>query len=131
MKRFKVRVTRTSSRTASFEVDAANEHQAADDVMNVEVGNHAFSEERESEPDYEVESVEEVPDEDFDVMPEDVTAALVASDDQALDDIVHDILSGQASEINNGGIDDQVEFILEHCGKEQGIKAIRSHLELE
>lgn len=35
-----------------------------------------------------------------------------------LDDVVHDICSNMASNINNSGIDEQIAFIKEHLGGE-------------
>lgn len=36
-----------------------------------------------------------------------------------LDDLVHDAISARASAINNGGLDDQLAFLVEQCGREQ------------
>ena len=35
---------------------------------------------------------------------------------EALDEVVHDIKSGEAADINNGGMDSQLKFILEANG---------------
>lgn len=37
-------------------------------------------------------------------------------DEHDLDEVVHDIKSGEAADVNNGGMEDQLEFILEACG---------------
>ena len=50
--------------------------------------------------------------------------------DQALDETVHDIKSGEASDINNGGLKDQIEFILKSFGEREGEEEIRKKLEL-
>ena len=36
-----------------------------------------------------------------------------------LDDLVHDLISQQASSINNGGLDEQIAFLVETCGPRQ------------
>ena len=43
-----------------------------------------------------------------------------------LDDLVHDLVSGKASDINNGGIEAQVEYIFDEHGSatEQAIAMI-------
>jgi hypothetical protein len=33
-----------------------------------------------------------------------------------LDELVHELVSGQASSINNGGLEDQIEFLVQTCG---------------
>jgi hypothetical protein len=45
-----------------------------------------------------------------------------------LDDIVHDMKSAEASDINNGGAKAQVEYIIESLGEEAGIKKIEEAL---
>jgi len=34
----------------------------------------------------------------------------------SLDDIVHDAASQEASNANNGGLDDQINFLIDECG---------------
>ena len=42
-----------------------------------------------------------------------------------LDGLVHDAISGRASAINNGGLDDQLAFLAEQCGQEQTRAALQ------
>ena len=42
----------------------------------------------------------------------------------ALDDIVHDLKSQEASAINNGGVKAQIDYIIQVYGEEAGIKKI-------
>jgi hypothetical protein len=42
-----------------------------------------------------------------------------------LDDLVHDAISRRASAINNGGLDDQLAFLVEQCGQEQTRAALQ------
>jgi hypothetical protein len=48
-------------------------------------------------------------------------ANLLQIDTQDLDDLVHDVASSPASEINNQGLDDQVRFLCEQLGAKQVI----------
>jgi hypothetical protein len=41
-----------------------------------------------------------------------------------LDDVVHDILAAKASDINNGGRDEQLAFLLEELGEEEAIQVV-------
>jgi len=43
----------------------------------------------------------------------------------ALDDIVHDLKSQEASDINNGGAKAQIDYIIQVYGEEAGIKKIK------
>lgn len=45
--------------------------------------------------------------------------------DGVLDDIILDIKTSEASELNNQGVKEQVRFILESLGEEEGLKSIR------
>lgn len=45
------------------------------------------------------------------------------SDD--LDETVHDLVSKQASSINNGGLDEQVEFLVGEVGEKEAEKILR------
>ncbi len=42
-----------------------------------------------------------------------------------IDDLVHDLKSGEASNINNGGLSSQLSYILEALGPEEAANAIR------
>lgn len=47
-------------------------------------------------------------------------------DESSLDELVHDVKSGEAADINNGGFESQIEFLLEAGFSEQEIqKAIQ------
>ena len=46
----------------------------------------------------------------------------------ALDDVVHDLKSKEASEINNGGAKEQVRYIIEQLGEEHGIKRVMDEI---
>jgi hypothetical protein len=50
------------------------------------------------------------------------------ADDSLLDDIVHDANSGNASAINNEGIESQIEYIIQWFGEEEGERIIREAL---
>lgn len=41
-----------------------------------------------------------------------------------LDDVVHDILAGKASDVNNGGRAGQLAFLLEELGEEEAIRVV-------
>ena len=47
---------------------------------------------------------------------------------EALDDIVHDLASQPASAINNGGLDEQVRYIVAQCG-DQALVTVREALD--
>jgi len=59
---------------------------------------------------------------------EKATATLDSGD---LDDIVHEIKSGEAASINNQGIDVQLEYIEESLGKEETAKLLKGLIEGE
>jgi len=40
-------------------------------------------------------------------------------DCEDFDDLVHDVISSKASEINNGGIEEQIEFLLQEIGMDE------------
>ena len=44
-----------------------------------------------------------------------------------LDPIVHDVLSQQATEINNGGMDEQLTFLIQRMGKDDILKRLDIH----
>jgi hypothetical protein len=46
-----------------------------------------------------------------------------------LDDVVHDLKSSEASDINNQGAKAQIEYIVEALGEEEGIKRIEAALD--
>lgn len=46
------------------------------------------------------------------------------TDENALDETVHDLMSAKASTINNGGWQSQIEFIVETLGTAEGEKAV-------
>ena len=43
-----------------------------------------------------------------------------------LDDVVNDAMDGKASDINNGGEDAQLRFLIEEFGESEAIKAIKA-----
>ena len=45
--------------------------------------------------------------------------------DEDLDEIVHDIASEVASDINNGGVSSQIEYLVAQHGKEEAERALR------
>jgi len=47
---------------------------------------------------------------------------------EALDDIVHDLASQSASAINNGGLDEQICYIVNLCG-DSALATVKSALE--
>jgi hypothetical protein len=47
---------------------------------------------------------------------------------EALDDIVHDLASQPASAINNGGLDEQIRYIVAQCG-DGALATVKSALE--
>jgi hypothetical protein len=47
-------------------------------------------------------------------------------DDDDLSDVVHDILAEKASGINNGGLTEQLQFLLDEVGEEEAVKIINS-----
>lgn len=47
----------------------------------------------------------------------------------ALDEIIHDLKSSEASSINNEGSSAQIRYIIEQCGEEEGIKKIKEALD--
>lgn len=46
-----------------------------------------------------------------------------------IDDLVHDAASEISSNVNNNGLDGQVEFLVEQWGKDVAMKAIREAME--
>lgn len=47
-------------------------------------------------------------------------------DPRRLDDLVHDLISNSASEINNGGLEAQIAYLLDEVGEVETEQAIRS-----
>lgn len=131
MPKFKVSVDRTGYSSLEIEVEAENEAEAKNLAMD-EAGNHSFSE---HDADYEADHVEEIVEEpmsdsDGCAMPDDILAAIAKSDEMVLDDVVHDLVSGRASDVNNEGWQGQIDFITENCGRKEAIKVIRAALDL-
>lgn len=51
------------------------------------------------------------------------------ADEGVLDDLVHDLVSGQASSINNGGFPDQVRYLVKTLGLEAARDAIQKEFQ--
>lgn len=47
--------------------------------------------------------------------------------EDSLDDVVDSCKSGEAADINNGGVHNQVDFLVEHMGKRAAIKELKKH----
>ena len=60
-----------------------------------------------------------------DVLKNMLAIAETCRDEGILDDLVHDLASNPASDINNGGMESQIRFILEEMGEEAGCEAIK------
>ena len=45
--------------------------------------------------------------------------------DEDLDEVVHDVASGIASEVNNGGVSSQIEYLVGQLGREESEKSLR------
>lgn len=126
MPKYNVHVSYTTTRVATFVVDADSPEQAEDDVMNVHVGDHDFGEELPSDPVIECEAVHEVP-ERYEV-PADLLATAAFDEDDKLGDVIHDLFSRNATDVNNQGYEGQLEFIMKTLGRDAGIKAIKEAL---
>jgi hypothetical protein len=50
-------------------------------------------------------------------------------DPRGLDDVVHDLVSNTASEINNGGLEAQIAYLLDEVGEAETAQAIRRAVE--
>jgi hypothetical protein len=48
-------------------------------------------------------------------------------DPEGLDEYVHDVASAQASDVNNGGLVAQLNFLVEHLGVEHTRKLLADH----
>lgn len=50
-------------------------------------------------------------------------------DSQSLDHIVHQMKSGEASEINNKGMERQLDYLLEHLGRKGLVELLEIEVE--
>lgn len=51
--------------------------------------------------------------------------------DDELDGEIHDLLSAQASAINNGGVTEQIDYIVENYGSDYAIQVLKDVLPKE
>jgi hypothetical protein len=54
--------------------------------------------------------------------------AVIDQGETCLDSVVHDLKSMEGSAINNSGAGSQVDFIIEQCGEEVGLRMIEEAL---
>jgi hypothetical protein len=51
-----------------------------------------------------------------------------AADDDSSDDTTHDLKSKEASNINNNGVEEQVKYLVTSCGEDEAVKLIEEAL---
>jgi hypothetical protein len=119
MPKYRVIVNRTGYRQADFEVEAESVQDAEAMALNL-AGGRDFSSEYHA--DYEVEDVEQIELENEIVDPR--------LDQGILDDLVHDLMSENASAINNQGGAGQIRYILGVMGRVKGLQAVKEILEV-
>ncbi len=48
----------------------------------------------------------------------------LADEPERLDELIHDLKSKEASAINTGGVDEQLQYVFDTLGEEEAIKAL-------